>query len=544
VNLAPLLQQLSIQDTSGAIVPLNLNWAQKEYVEVVESKLHAGKPVRLIVLKARQLGISTVTEALMFTMAFANDRFRGLVIAHEMESSQHLLGMCELFWDTYPYARLFTPKYASKNEKAWQETGSAIKVATAENARAGRSRTLAFLHASEVAFWRYPKETMLGMRQAVHEKPGTFIVIESTANGVGNWFYNEWQAAENGDTDYIPLFFPWHRHPEYTASYIDIPYDALGRLDSDERALRAMGLSDDRLAWRRWAIRNKAGGDLLKFNQEYPTTPDEAFISTGTNVFPVGHLRECYQPLVGKRGRLIRSGRDQAEFVRDPTGALTIYKDPARDREWGVYILGADPTKTTRGDYACIQVLSRRTMEQVATYRLKIDAGSFAKEVALLGRFYNEGLIVPETTGPGSTTLGGLLAINYPYIFRRHTINRTPGRDEMPDTWGWDTSRASKDLAVGWLIRMVVEHGIVIHDRNTFTEMKDYVTMENGEYGPASTEGHDDTVMALAIANGAHHLEPPLMPYTGQTERIDVEALMGGHDPSGYVSWEDQMGDL
>jgi len=531
--LLPLVRKLSIVTKELQVVKLEPNWAQLDYLNVVEDSLHKGKPIRIIVLKARQLGISTMTEALMFTFAFIWDHMRGMVVAHENDASEHLLGMIDLYWDTYPFRTLYTPKFSSRKEKAWVETGSSIKVATAENARAGRSRTIHYLHASEVAFWRYAKDTMLGLRQTIPTTPHSVIVLESTANGVGNWFYNQWHAAEKGDTDYIPLFYPWFKHPEYLASFINMPYSSLNELDTEEKALRGMGLSDDRLAWRRWAIKNLCDDDVEKFHQEYPTTPDEAFVTTGKNVYPIGHLRQCYQPMNGLRGRLLKEAKT-SRFIHDALGPLTIYRFPSDDHDYGVYIAGADPTRTTRGDYACIQVINRRTLEQVATYRAKIDPGSFGQQVALIGRYYNTALVVPETTGPGSTTLGALQAIHYPAIFRKRMPNRTPGQDEVADSWGWDTTHRTKDLAVGWLLKLIVDHSIVLHDKATFAEMRDFVTGDSGEYGPASPDGHDDTVTALAIAVAAHNLEPPLGAYRGKNFTGEPE------DPA-WMGWDEQM---
>lgn len=512
MNFYPLIRQLKVVDKNASLVPLEPNWAQQQYLAEVHTQINAGRPVRVIVLKARQLGISTITEACLFSLAFLNDRMRGLIVANEVDNSQHLLGITQTYWETYPFRRLYTPKYSSKNELAWTETGSSLKVATARNTKAGRSKTIHALHASEVAFWEDPDTTMLGLRQAVPQLPGTFICLESTANGVGNWFYNTWQAAESGDVDYVPLFFPWHQHPEYTASYIGLPYHNLGNLDAEERNLRAIGISDDRLAWRRWAIKNLCDNDVNKFHQEYPTTPEEAFVATGTNVFPIGKLREVYEPMEGLTGRLVREG-DSVRFQPDIAGPLRIFRTPSRDTDWGKYFVAGDPTHTTRGDHAVGQVISRRTLEQVAVFRQRIDPGSFAEELAKLGIFYNKAMLSTEVEGPGYMTVGRLVEMEYPYIWYNRRADRTPGK--ISDHFGWSTTAKSKELAIGWLLKVVVDKDITIHDRQTFHEMRDYVTLPEGGYGNASSSGFDDTVMSLAICVTCHSMEPPMMAYSG-----------------------------
>lgn len=406
MKLAPLVNRLTIVNKDGDMVPLNLEgdfaWAQRELLKAWEDEAESGNPIRFIILKARQLGISTLVQGILFCYSFIFDNMRGMVIADEQDNSEHLLSMSETYWDNWQFAPLWTPKYQSRKMKEWEETGSGITVKTARNVRAGRSRTIRFLHGSEVAFWPDPKQLMKGLRQAVPDRPDTAIVLESTANGVGNYFQQEWKKAEQGDSDFIPLFFPWWRHPEYTASHVGIePYN-LDPLNDEEKILRNMGISDDRLAWRRWAIINKMDGSLDGFHQEYPSTPDEAFVATGNNVFPYANLVKNYEPRIGRLGRLVWDGpKPNVRFIDDPRGNLRLFKEPSADRDWGVYVIGGDPTHTTRGDAAVGQVINRRTCEQVAVFRAKMDPGTFAEELAKLGWYYHEALLVPETEGPG-----------------------------------------------------------------------------------------------------------------------------------------------
>lgn len=512
MNLRPLLNDLSIVNKRGLTEKFQLNWAQEEYLAEVHKQWNKGRPVRIIVLKARQLGISTVTQGILFTMSFIFQNTRAMTVGNEIDNAQHLLSMSDTYWQTYPYKALYTQKYASRNEIAWNETGSSIRVATAKNAKAGRGKTIRALHASECAFWDYPEKVMLSMRQAIPEVPDTFIALESTANGVGNYFYETWQLAEQGDIDFVPLFFPWHRHPEYMASYIGLDYQSLSNLDGEERSLRNIGISDDRLSWRRWAIKNLCGNDLHQFHQEYPTTPEEAFVATGTNVFPVGKLRECYEPSEGQVGRLVREN-NEVRFQPDISGPLRIFRWPSKDRDWGVYFVSGDPTHTTRGDYAVGQVISRRTLEQVAVFRQRIDPGTFATQLALLGEYYNDAMIAAEAEGPGYMTIGRLIEMQYPSLWYNKVADKTPGKHN--DHFGWRTNVRSKELAISWLLKLVVDKQVLIHDANTFKEMRDYVTLSAGGYGPANGTDYDDTVMSFAIGVTAHLMEPPLMPYTG-----------------------------
>lgn len=515
--LPPLVSQLKIQDKSLRVVNLKPNWAQLRYLAIAEEQLRTTGRVRIIVLKARQLGISTITEALLFNMAFLFEGYRVLVVAHEIPASQNLLAMTHRYWDNYPFRRLYTPKSLSKNDIGWLENGSNIKVATAGNKAVGRSATIHGLHASEVAFWPEPKTAMLGLRQTIPDTEGTVIVLESTANGVGDYFHEQWLAAEDGDTEYTPLFLPWWEHPEYRASAIGLDYQPITTLTDEERVLRRMGIDDDRLAWRRWAIVNKCQNDALKFMQEYPATPEEAFLASGQNVFPGEHLKACYEPEEGVRGLLIRDG-DAVRFKPASNGPLTIYRAPHRDRDWGRYMVAGDPTKTVEGDYACAQVLNRRTMEQVAVWRGRLDPATFGEELAKIGLYYNEAEVTSEIEGPGYGTIGRLIGMGYPNIWQRQNRADKAAGAMTHDTYGWSTTSQTKQLAIGWLLKYVVDHDITIHDAKTYSEMRNYVTLDNGGYGNANGEEHDDTVMSLAIGVVCHVMNAPLLPYGEETD--------------------------
>lgn len=510
MNLRYLLSQLSIQPKGYNVAPFQLNWAQDQYLDTVERQVSKNGRIRIIVLKARQIGISTVTEALLFTHAFVYPNYRGLVVAHEARASYNLFNMTKLYWNTYPFRQLYTPRYASKGHLEWIETNSNIQVSTAGNSEAGRSATIHFLHASEYAFWPDPRTTMLALRQTIPSIPGSAIIIESTANGVGNAFHDEWLAAKQGDSEYVPLFFPWYKHPEYLASHLGLPYHDLGKLDADERALVSMGLSADRLAWRRWAIKNLAENDLKKFHQEYPTTDEEAFLSTGTNVFPLDALRDCYHPEPGIRGFLRRDG-GRVSFVPSDTGPLTIYRRPSRNPHHGQYYVAGDPTRTTRGDFGCAQVLNRRTLEQVAVWRGRIDPATFAEQLYNLALYYNTAHVSIEKEGPGELAIGKLLGMNYPRLYINEKIDRTPGKT-TGKTYGWSTTAQTKHTAIGWLLKVIVDRSITIHHDITFNEMRNYVTLENGTYGPATDEGFDDTVMAAAIGVTCNFIDTPPTP--------------------------------
>lgn len=526
MNLNPLIGTLSVLDKDKQVVPLVPNRAQQAVIDEVQHQYNEGRPIRIITLKARQIGFSTITEAINFLFCFLFHNTAALIVAHEDDSNQHLLGMTSRYWETWDFKRLFNTKYAGRKHLQWVETQSGINVVTAGGRGGGRSRTIHFLHASEVAFWPDPETLMTGLAQTVPERPGTFVMLESTANGVGNYFHTMWQAAVAGENDYVPIFAPWWWHPEYTLPGVPILH-----VTEEERLLKVLmstGMRvndrlsipavprdelDARLAWRRWYIANKLNNDLLKFQQEYPATPEEAFLSTGTNVFPLQSLKACYKPEEGHAGYLTRDPySSRLVFTPDSAGPLKMYRKPSRDLDAGRYFVAGDPTHTTRGDWACAQVINRRTLEQVAVLRKRVDPMHFAKDLADLATFYNDAMLVTESTGPGYATIGALMEMNYPNIWQARWADKTPGN--IADQYGFATNVQRKHWAIGALLNLVVNHSITIHDRTTFDEMANYVTQDNGGFGPADDKnGHDDTVMALAIDVLCHLTEPPLPPY-------------------------------
>lgn len=507
-SLLPYFNRLKIITKKRRIVPFDLNWAQAQYLDAIEQQAEQGRPERVIVLKARQMGISTLTEGYIFLRSLIAEHQRGMVVSHNKDSSKHLLSITRTFWNSYPFKAAFTPRRLSRTELGWEEVDSELQISTAKNLDPGRSMTLTLVHGSEVALWPHGEVLMGGLVDSVPDLPGTFICLESTARGVGNYFHKEWVAAEAGDSEFVPLFFPWWKHYEYCASYIGLPQESLKLLSPEERVLRKSGVDDDHLAWRRWVLVKKYRNDLDFFHQEHPATSEEAFISTGRNVFPYQKVMSCFHPIEGGGlvGRL-EGGIDgnPVKFVPDAFGPLTLYRKPSRRQP---YLVGGDPTRTVLGDPACAQVINRVTFEQVATWHGRIDAVHFADELVKLGRYFNDALLAPESTGPGQSTIGALLHSGYEYIYQRQAAERLPG--EYQQSWGWDTSHKTKYQAIGGLLGLLIDDDVVFHDKGTKEELITYVTRPNGEMGPADEDSqYDDRVMALAIAVAANRAEGP-----------------------------------
>jgi hypothetical protein len=526
VNLIPLVLELKIVTKDGRFMRIGdtLKPAQLDFLIRCQLQLNSRGQIRICVLKARQIGISTIIEAIIFTLTMLVPHLKSMIISHEDKSSSHILSMTRLYWKSFIFKRFYKDIYNGRTHLAW-DNDTDINIATAKNVDAGRSTTIRALHASEIAFWPDPDTLMTGLMNAIPSFGLNVIFLESTANGVGNYFHKEVNRAMRGLSDYEFVFYPWFTDPEYTASHIPAElvdkYADTSHLKpeelEEERELRGRyGVSTSQLIWRRWHIANKCGGDVEKFHQEMPTTPHEAFISTGRNVFKLPALMRHYQPRRGKVGRLLRIG-GKIEFREDPMGYLRLFSMPSDDKDWGVYLCGGDPTHTPTGDFACIQVLNRRTLEQVAVYRRKIDPITFGKDMQLLGHYFNTAMLAPEKEGPGYATVGCLVADNYPFVYQSQRVDKMQGKPTT-DLYGWSTNVNTKELAIATLVKLFSEsltvvgdstYGLVIHDEVTLMELRDYVTSEKG-LGYENSDGseYDDGVMALAIAAAVHSIEP------------------------------------
>jgi hypothetical protein len=538
LRLRPLTERLTIQKKDLKVEPIDLldpfAWAQLAFIKEIERQYNLGLPVRIIVLKGRQIGISTCTEATLFNWTFIHPGTRSLVIAHETKAAQHLFDMTKLMWEEWPFNPLYTEKHNTVKSLSWVETRSSMSVATAKNAGSGRSFTYHAVHCSECAFWEDPERLMVGLNQSVPYKHGTIVVLESTANGVGNWYHEEWQRATHGESQYVPMFFPWFMHEDYSFPTTTLKEHELLK---EERELYSEGvyfngnrfrLTLGQLAWRRHTIMNDCLGDTEMFHQEYPCTPNEAFLSTGRNVFPLERLDEHTIPDAGIRGMLINDN-GTIRFVRDASGPLTIFKAPGRDPIKSKYVVGGDPTKTTYGDKACIQVLNRFTFEQVAVFHQHLDAVPFAHEIMKLGYYYNTALVNTEIEGPGYATIGVLLDNGYPDIWQHRWGDKAPGK--ISGSYGWSTNYQRKHWAIEKVKFLLSQRGgLTIHDHLTHDQMENFIYLDNGEMGPASDRLNDDAVMALSIAVVSTLTEGQL-PYE---ESPEAEV----HDLFGRPPWE------
>lgn len=270
---------LKIRTKAGAIVQLELNAAQRYiHSKVEEQRARTGR-VRAIILKGRQQGCSTYVEGRFYWRVTHTRGVRAFILTHEEEATNNLFELANRYHEGCPSPVKPSTSAANAKELHFDKLDSGYKVGTAGNKAVGRSSTVQFFHGSECGFWPNAQQHAAGIIQAIPDELGTEVFIESTANGIGNYFHEQWQAAEAGISEYIAIFVPWYWQDEYRK-----PLPDGFKLEDDELQYQSTyGLDLEQMAWRRAKIIELK--DLTLFKQEYPATAAEAFQVSGQDPY-------------------------------------------------------------------------------------------------------------------------------------------------------------------------------------------------------------------------------------------------------------------
>lgn len=482
---------LKIRTKDAQVIPFTLNEAQKRLLEIIEQQMATEGRVRVIVLKARQLGLSTMIGGWLYSRVSQQPAQKALVLAHRADSTAALFDLTKRFHDNCPDALRPSTKYSSKRELKFDRLDSGYAVATAGGEAIARGETFTLAHLSEAAF--YPKSTakevISGLLDAIPNARGTAVFVESTANGVSGPFYDAWQAAVRGESGYVPLFIPWFVDPNYRE---EVP-EGFERTPTEQDLVERFALDDAQLMFRRRKVAEKG---LELWQQEYPSTADEAFLTTGRPVFNSQQLAALADkaPLP-----MYSMGLVNETIQKDPRGELLVYRefDPKE-----TYTIAADVAMGVRGgDYSVAQVLDSKK-RQVAVFRAHIHPDYFATTLAALGYYYNTALIAVESNHHGLLTCTRLSKdLSYPAFWTEVVHDKIDDRDTV--NLGFRTTVKSKPLIIDQLRASMRECEIELNDRQTIQEMLTFIVTDTGAM--EAEEGcYDDTVMALAICNYLH----------------------------------------
>jgi hypothetical protein len=453
---------LKIRPKRGGMQFLKLNRAQREY--------SARCTRQNIVLKARQVGITTYIAARFFLQTITRPGTLTVQVAHSQESAEAIFNIVQRFWENLPNKLLLTGALVKSRSNVRQivfpRLDSEYRVETADD-NAGRGMTIHNLHCSEVSRWsRGGLETLASLRAAV--VPEGEIVLESTPNGATGAFYREWQKAN--ETGYTQHFFPWWYEESYQQKAKkgqSLPPLVLPLTEEESELVKLHGLSERQIGWRReqW----KTMRDLAA--QEYAEDPNSCFLASGECVFELAAVEKALG-LAGKNAETEDNGR------------LTIWFPPQKGRR---YIVGVDTAGGgSEGDYACAQVIERTMGMQCAELHGHFPPFELARRVAELGRRYERALVAVERNNHGAGVLAHLTHDEYPEIY------------EKDGQLGWLTSAATRPAMIENMAAVLMEQPELFHSPRLLEECRTFVRRADGS-AAAADDAHDDCVMAMAI---------------------------------------------
>jgi len=502
---------LKIRTKDGKIIDLKLNKPQMKLYSAIKESYTAGKPIRIVILKARQEGFSTATEAIIFKNTATEHNVRSAVVAHESDATNNLFEMFKRYYDNLP-AQLKPEKKKSNAkevlfaDKNGSGLNSSIRCMTAGNSDIGRSETIQYLHLSEFAFWPGNIiDTYTSIMQAVPDTPDSMVIIESTANGY-NEFKTVWDNAVAGESDFTPIFCAWWELPEYRKTF-----DGSRLTAEEEEIKRTYDLEDDQIAWRRWCIRNNCNGSIDKFRQEYPACPEEAFIMSGSPVFNIekivkriAELRKLFEKDPYRIGAFsyewndadhedfIRS--DSIEFKDNKNGSIKVYEEPVPGYP---YVISGD-TKGEGSDYYAATVINNVTGKRVASMHMDLsNSKPFTWQIYCLGRWYNDALIGIEINF-NTAPIEELTRLGYENQYVRRKYDDYTKRLEKK--LGWKTDGNTRPLIIDKEVGIIENDIGLISDIETLEEAMTFVYDENGR--PDAMPGkHDDLLLSEMIAN-------------------------------------------
>jgi hypothetical protein len=308
---------LKVRSKSGKVDHLRLNRAQRYIHERLEDQRKRTGMVRALILKGRQQGCSTYVEARFFWRTVWAQGVRTFILTHEDQATQNLFEMATRYYDNLPNELKPSVDAQNAKELKFKALDSGYKVGTAGNKSVGRSGTVQLFHGSEVAYWPNALEHAAGVLQTVPNEPGTESILESTANGIGNFFHSQWQLAESGQSPYEAIFVPWYWQEEYTLK----PPEGFTATTEEHEYQHQYGLTLGQIAWRR--AKTVELNSEAKFRQEYPANATEAFQTSGDDslIKPEDVMRARKDKEANEYGPLV-IGVDPARFGDDRTSIV------------------------------------------------------------------------------------------------------------------------------------------------------------------------------------------------------------------------------
>lgn len=532
-----------VQDKETAdIYPFILRYAQRKLLKVLEDQRRANQPIRVILLKARQWGGSTCTQIYMaWIQLFHRINWHSVICAHLKDAALNIKGMYTTMMQYFPewiYGPLkMQPYEKTQNISYIKQIGCKITIGSAEAPESVRSQNVMMAHISEAGVYpttakNNPTRLIRSVAGSILRIPYSIVVVESTANGTGNWFHTEWLKAERGKSDKYPLFVAWFEIEMYSSPLPMPEEEFIATLSEYEWQLWELGATLQAINWYRHKRMEYHNDDEMQ--AEFPSTAVEAFTHSGEIIFKQDlceKLRKlCREP--EWRGDIYSQTKfsvsakalTQLALEQQHNGRFQIWAMPDTSTQVARrYIVSVDVGgRSAKADYSVITVLDRYWLieggvpEVVAEWRGHIDHDLLAWKAAQIATLYNNALLVIESNtleskdNPDALTDDFILdqiASTYDNLYARQDPQRI--REGLPPRWGFHTNRKTKQTLVDNMIAIVRTQGYIERNDLAINEMLTYERLQNGGYG-ATSGNHDDILMTRMIAlYVSSDIEPP-----------------------------------
>lgn len=543
----------------GEDVLFRLTRPQRRFVERLEKLRKAGKPIRIVLLKARQWGGSTTSQLYMAWLQLIHKvGLNSLIIAHQGTGSDEIKDMFDRMIKAYPVEMLHRLGEAYKeNEPKLVGVGKSgsiyrvpqrnckIKIGTAERPDGCRGGDYSLVHLSEVGLWKAtevkkPEDIVRSACSGVLYRPYTMIVYESTANGTGNFFQREYDAAKKGDSQFEAMFVSWFDIEKYSQPIADIKVFAANLYDNRENANVSSAREESgRYLWALWEkgatleainwyiLERAKYNDHASMASEYPSDDIEAFVHSGTMVFDKYKVEDfnkyCKEPrYVGDVYADADEGKNALKnlrFSEDKQGVLWIWELPEVDEMEKVlnrYLTVVDVGgRSNKADWSVIVVFDRLFMADggkpvvVAQWYGHCDIDLLAWKAAQIAAFYDNSLLVIESNtlethdkerdvdGDQSQFILNQIKNIYPNLYARKQSEEDILAG-LPTKYGFHTNVATKPMVISTLVKAIRENSYIERDRRCLNEYLVYEKKPNGAFG-AVVGKHDDLLMTRAI---------------------------------------------
>lgn len=566
-----------IRSEDNQIISFKAKYSQERLYKAIQEEkertkeLYGFEQVKLIVLKGRQLGISTMKAMMNMDNMIQTPLYNTLVLAHDDETTGLLYDIYKRCYENipefidivdddgniiqadYPIQPGTTSLSGKKmqfdmQDEEGRDIGGRLNVRTAGGGdNVGKGITLNAVHLSEVANYDHFKDVLSSTSQALPRKANIFLMLESTANGIsgkGEGFYKLWEKSEEEWNRYVegksknfdgyrPIFLPWYEDPKYSLPLRNgeitdlegIDFGSIGEkeyLEREEYLMDELGLTVEQINWYRWCVKNKCSYDMQEAYRYYPTFPKDAFLAVDACYFDSKRLfgRQEYLKEHGEAEHKVGYLDDNYIFHEDSMGELKIYEFPDPTYE-NRYVVSGDPSKNVDGaDFGVIYVFDRLEEKVIAEWHGRMEEDDMAMLMMKLGYFYNHALLIPEAnlrTVINIIKPDGLVPYNGDVFFQL-----TGSRLE----WGYTMNKATRPDLLSEYKMWLRDNYDKLPNLNTVDEHITFIkVMRNGVVRPeAMAEKHDDRVIGMALAFwGAKYWEEEIAKVND--DKTDYEAV-------------------